>query len=161
MTVGCGFSLRAGRYEPRPYRARIHRASTFIFDHSLRLRGSADHALNFGLTLVSRLFTDVQCGGAAEFLTGLYRQPEARPVFSRTECVKRVLDPLLNVPANVRVSSLDELIGADGQSVPSVKHFRLQPSEEAFAPREAQCPDVEVQMPPVSVYDELLKKVAA
>ncbi|MDS0862969.1 IS21 family transposase [Burkholderia pseudomultivorans] len=37
----------------------------------------------------------------------------------------------------------------------------LQALREQYAPREAQCPDVEVQMPPVAVYDELLEKVAA
>lgn len=37
----------------------------------------------------------------------------------------------------------------------------LKALREQYAPREAQCPDVEVQMPPVAVYDELLKKVAA
>src|SRR6516225_9796218 len=45
--------------------------------------------------------------------TGLCGQPEAFPVFNRTECAKRDLDPFLVVPANVRVNDLNELVGAD------------------------------------------------
>lgn len=37
----------------------------------------------------------------------------------------------------------------------------LKALREQYAPRETLCPEVEVQMPPVAVYDELLEKVAA
>ncbi|WP_069269009.1 hypothetical protein [Paraburkholderia nodosa] len=37
----------------------------------------------------------------------------------------------------------------------------LKALRDRYAPREAQCPDVEVQMPPVAVYHELLEKVVA
>ncbi|MFT0174820.1 hypothetical protein ACLKMY_38900 [Paraburkholderia mimosarum] len=47
-----------------------------------------------------------------------------------------------------------ELAGLHG--VPDLKALRDQ-----YATREAQCPDVEVQMPPVAVYRELLEQEAA
>ncbi|MGF6546475.1 IS21 family transposase [Paraburkholderia youngii] len=54
----------------------------------------------------------------------------------------------------VLAEQLDAMLEAG--ELPDLKALR-----EQYAPREAQCPDVEVQMPPVAVYDELLEKVAA
>ncbi|TDF92392.1 IS21 family transposase, partial [Paraburkholderia guartelaensis] len=54
----------------------------------------------------------------------------------------------------VLAGQLDAMLEAG--ELPDLKALR-----EQYAPREAQCPDVEVQMPPVAVYDELLEKVAA
>jgi hypothetical protein len=40
--------------------------------------------------------------------------------------------------------------------LPDLKQLR-----DEFAPREALCPEVVVEMPPIAVYDELLDKAAA
>ena len=42
--------------------------------------------------------------------TGLRRKSKARPVFDRAERAKGYLDPLLVVPADVRVDHLNELL---------------------------------------------------
>ncbi|WP_244818641.1 hypothetical protein [Caballeronia sp. Lep1P3] len=49
---------------------------------------------------------------------------------------------------------LDVLLEAG--KLPDLKALR-----EQYAPREASCPEVDVQMPPVAVYDELLEEMAA
>jgi hypothetical protein len=49
---------------------------------------------------------------------------------------------------------LDALLEAG--ELPDLKQLR-----DEFAPRQALCPEVVVEMPPVAVYDELLDKVAA
>jgi hypothetical protein len=49
---------------------------------------------------------------------------------------------------------LDALLEAG--ELPDLKQLR-----DEFAPRQARCPEVVVEMPPVAVYDELLDKVAA
>ncbi|MGF6963304.1 hypothetical protein OKW43_000309 [Paraburkholderia sp. WC7.3g] len=49
---------------------------------------------------------------------------------------------------------LDVLLEAG--ELPDLKQLR-----DEFAPRQALCPEVVVEMPPVAVYDELLDKVAA
>jgi hypothetical protein len=54
----------------------------------------------------------------------------------------------------VLAGELDVLLEAG--KLPDLKALR-----EQYAPREASCPEVEVQMPPVAVYDELLEEVAA
>jgi hypothetical protein len=48
-----------------------------------------------------------------------------------------------------------EVLLAAGE-LPDLKQLR-----DEFAPRQALCPEVLVEMPPVAVYDELLDKVAA
>ncbi|SAL34853.1 hypothetical protein AWB72_03354 [Caballeronia concitans] len=47
----------------------------------------------------------------------------------------------------------DALLGAG--ELPDLKALR-----EQYAPREARCPEVEVQMPPVAVYEKLLRAMA-
>ena len=48
--------------------------------------------------------------------TGLRRKSKARPVFDRAERAKGYLDPLLVVPADVRVDHFNELL--DGRALP-------------------------------------------
>ena len=47
-------------------------------------------------------------GMRIETWTGLCRKSKAHPVFDRAERAKRDLDPLLVVPADVRVDRLDD-----------------------------------------------------
>jgi len=54
----------------------------------------------------------------------------------------------------VLAGQLDALLEAG--KLPDLKALR-----EQYAPRETLCPEVEVRMPPVAVYDELLEEVAA
>lgn len=54
----------------------------------------------------------------------------------------------------VLAGQLDALLEAG--KLPDLKVLR-----EQYAPREASCPEVEVQMPPAAVYDELLEEMAA
>ncbi|SMG61201.1 hypothetical protein SAMN06265784_12022 [Paraburkholderia susongensis] len=54
----------------------------------------------------------------------------------------------------VLAERLDTLFEAG--ELPDLKQLR-----DEFAPRQTLCPEVVVQMPPVSVYDELLDEVAA
>jgi hypothetical protein len=54
----------------------------------------------------------------------------------------------------VLAERLEALLAAG--DLPDLKQLR-----DEFAPRQALCPEVVVDMPPVAIYDELLDQVAA
>jgi hypothetical protein len=54
----------------------------------------------------------------------------------------------------VLAERLEALLAAG--DLPDLKQLR-----DEFAPRQALCPEVVVEMPPVAIYDELLDQVAA
>ncbi len=68
--------------------------------------------------------------GGQELGLDLCRKPKARPVFDGAERAKRDLDPLLDVPADVRVDRLDELVGSGVLTLSRIEQLVLEPTEK-------------------------------
>lgn len=74
-------------------------------------------------------------GGTDKTWIGLCRKTKAHPIFNGAKRAKGDLDPLLLVPADVRVDQINESLNGRALLVSRIGQFVLQLTEEALPGR--------------------------